>query len=243
MLKVTGLHKNFKAVMAVNNISLEISAGEFFSLIGPNGSGKTTLIKMITGLLQPTSGRIEVNDIDQVAEPKKAKAVIGYIPDEPRIWPSITGEEFLHFAGAFYGMEPQIRQKKIDHYLSLFQLSGIEENYFENYSRGNKQKFSIIAALMHEPKLLLIDEPITGLDPDSVDTVDRLFSQFTKAGGTVLMATHTLSFAETISDRVGLLKQGKILETGTVDDLRRRAGLEKQASLHEVYKKIEHPTK
>ena len=236
MLKIENLTKNFKELKAVDNLNLEIKDGELFSIIGPNGSGKTTIIKMIAGLLRPTEGSVNVAGADVAGEPRATKAEIGYIPDEPRIWQAITGEEFLHFSGAFYGMPPEARRQKINKYLDIFGLGGIEKNYFENYSRGNRQKFTIIAALMHEPKLLLIDEPITGLDPDSADIAKGLFSDFTKNGGSVFMATHTLSVAQEISSRVGILKEGQLLEKGTVEELRDRAKLSKDASLHEIYK-------
>ncbi|MDX1608188.1 MAG: ABC transporter ATP-binding protein [Candidatus Spechtbacterales bacterium] len=238
MLKTEKLTKEFGELKAVDNLNLEIKEGELFSVIGPNGSGKTTIIKMISGLLRPTGGSVSVGGDDVVRNSRSAKAKIGYIPDEPRIWQAITGEEFLHFSGAFYNMPPADRIEKINTYLNIFGLNGIEKNYFENYSRGNKQKFSIIAALIHEPKLLLIDEPITGLDPDSADIAKNLFKEFANNGGAVLMATHTLSVAEEISSRVGVLKEGVLLDEGSINDLRRKAGLGEDGSLHDIYKNL-----
>jgi ABC-2 type transport system ATP-binding protein len=235
MLKINDLHKKFGETVAVDGVSLEIKGGEIFSLIGPNGSGKTTIIKTVAGLLSPGIGEILVAKKDVVKEPEEAKSLVGYIPDEPMCWPSMTGEEFLHFVGALYGIEEPVRVKKISEMLGTFGLSGIEKSYFEDYSRGNKQKFSIMAALLHEPKLLLVDEPIVGLDPESAKTAKKLFSEFAKRGGAVLLVTHTLAVAEEISSHIGLLKNGKIVATGSMKELISASGLKEGARLEDVY--------
>ena len=235
MLEIKNLTKTFDELKAVDDVSVTIKKGEIFSLIGPNGSGKTTIIKVIAGLLQPTGGEVVVYGSNISEDPIKSKSQIGYIPDEPTVWSSMTGEEFLHFTGALFGISNEARAKKISELLSLFKLEGIEKNYFENYSRGNKQKFTIIAALLHSPKILLIDEPIVGLDPHSAEIAKNTFREFANDGGLILMATHTLTVAEEISDRIGVLKQGILIESGTFEYLKGVSKLEGGATLEQVY--------
>lgn len=235
MLEIKNLTKTFDELKAVDDVSVTIKKGEIFSLIGPNGSGKTTIIKVIAGLLQPTEGEVVVYGSNISEDPIKSKSQIGYIPDEPTVWSSMTGEEFLHFTGALFGISNEARAKKISELLSLFKLEGIEKNYFENYSRGNKQKFTIIAALLHSPKILLIDEPIVGLDPHSAEIAKNTFREFANDGGLILMATHTLTVAEEISDRIGVLKQGVLIESGTFEYLKGVSKLEGGATLEQVY--------
>ncbi len=238
MLKVHNLTKVFGKNKAVNGVSFSIEKGEIFSLIGPNSAGKSTLVKNIVGLLQPTSGSIIVNDYDIVKNSEKAKEAIGYIPDEPSIWPHMTGEEFLNFTQALYGIEEDTRIKSIPGLLDIFNLRGVEKNYFEDFSRGNKQKFSILAAISHNPKLLLIDEPIVGLDPTGAEIAKKMFVDYAKNGGAILLVTHTLPVAEEISHRIGFLKNGTLAASGTLKELREQAGLPHDATLEEVYKKL-----
>jgi ABC-2 type transport system ATP-binding protein len=238
MLSIKNLVKSFNNKEVVKDISFEIKAGEILSLIGPNGSGKTTIIKMITGLLQPSSGEIIIGGEDIVKSPEKAKLQIGYIPDEPSIWPYMTGEEFIHFTSALYSIPVKERNEKLPELLAKFNLEGIEKEYFEDYSRGNKQKFSVLAAFAHQPKLLLIDEPIVGLDPSSAVTAKEEFAKFAQDGGGVMLVTHTLSVAEEISDRIGVLSHGKLVALDTLENLRKLANLSESASLEEIYQKL-----
>lgn len=235
MLMVTNLVKKFDDVAAVNDVSFSIAPGEIFSLIGPNSSGKTTIVKSIAGLLRIDRGTITVGGHDVSKEPVESKSMIGYIPDEPSVWGSMTGEEFLHFVGALYGMSPADRIMKIKELLPLFNMSGTEKEEFQNYSRGNKQKFSILTALLHSPKLLLVDEPIVGLDPESSVVAKKLFHDFASAGGSVLLVTHTLPVAQEISARIGVLKGGTLLAVGTFDELRQLAGQDRGVTLEQVY--------
>lgn len=239
MLQIKNLTKKFGRKTAVNNVSLDLKAGEVFCLIGPNGSGKTTLVKSIAGLLQPSSGEIIVERFNVAKNPEQAKSLIGYIPDEPTVWSSVTGEEFLLIVGALYGLTAQQKHDRIPSLLSIFGLSGIEQDYFEDYSRGNKQKFSILAALLHQPKLLLVDEPIVGLDPGSAEIAKIQFKEFAKKGNTVFMVTHTLTVAQEIADRIGFLENGQLKAVGTLAELRQKAGLMPTSSLEEIYKKLE----
>jgi ABC-2 type transport system ATP-binding protein len=236
MLKVHNLTKHFGNNKAVNDVSFTINKGEIFSLIGPNSSGKTTIVKSIIGLLQPTSGSITVGEYDVAKNPEKAKKEIGYIPDEPSIWPYMTGEEFLYFTQALFNVDEKKRLSSIPQLLETFKLQGLEKQYFEEYSRGNKQKFSITAAMSHHPKLLLIDEPIVGLDPTGAEIAKKLFVEYARAGGSILLVTHTLTVAQEISDRIGFLKNGELVIVGTLEELRNKAGLNHEATLEDIYK-------
>lgn len=238
MLEIKNLTKIFGLKTAVDNVSFTVKPGEIFALIGPNGSGKTTIVKTATGLLKPTSGEITINGHNTVKEPVKAKGALGYIPDEPAVWPALTGLEFLHFSGALFGLSEPARQAALPELLGIFGFSGIEHEYFEDYSRGNKQKFAILAALLHKPRLLLIDEPIVGLDPQSAEIAQERFSRFARAGGAVLLVTHTLPVAEAIADRIGILKDGRLAAAGTLSELAKRAGLEAGSGLGEIYKAL-----
>lgn len=211
---------------------------KFFLLLDRIVSGKTTIVKSIIGLLRPTHGSITIDGSDISKKPEEAKAKIGYIPDEPSIWQYMTGEEFLYFTQALFGMDEKTRVESLPELLSLFNLNGLEKGYFEDYSRGNKQKFSIIAAMSHNPKLLLIDEPIVGLDPTGAEIAKKLFVSYARSGGSILLVTHTLTVAEEISDRVGILKNGELVAVGTVPELREKAGLDSNTSLDDIYKKL-----
>lgn len=238
MLSVNNVSKYFGEKKAVNNVSFTINQGEIFSLIGPNSSGKTTLVKSIIGLLQMSEGTITVGGNDVLTHPEKAKSLIGYIPDEPSIWPYMTGEEFLYFTQALFGVKEKTREKELPKLLETLHLKGLEKQAFEEYSRGNKQKFSITSAMVHHPKLLLIDEPIVGLDPTGAEIAKNMFVDFAKKGGAVLLVTHTLPVAEEISDRIGFLKNGSLIAMGTLAELRVQAELPDDATLEDIYKKF-----
>ncbi len=238
MLSVQGITKRFGRKTAVNNVSFAVKPGEIFALIGPNGSGKTTIVKLTAGLLRPTEGDISVFGASVTREPVATKSVVGYIPDEPAVWPAMTGGEFLHFTGALYGVPEKERAARVKKLLATFRLAGLEREYFEDYSRGNKQKFAILAALLHKPKLLLIDEPIVGLDPTSAELAKQEFVAFAKRGGAVLIVTHTLPVAEEIATRIGILKDGALVAQGTMNELRRKARLTPRATLEDIYRKL-----
>ncbi len=236
-ISLKNVTKTFGKVTAVDNLSLDIRKGELYGFIGPNGSGKTTTIKMMTGLYRPNSGTVVVGGSDIEKEPEKAKATFGYIPDEPFIYERMTGREFLYLVGALYGMRREKTTKRLESLKPIFPVEQILDEYAENYSRGNKQKLTILAALLHGPKILIIDEPIVGLDPESTRGVKKLFKDFTREGGTIFVATHTLSFAQDMCTRIGILKDGKILEEGTIKDLQKKARLESR-SLEELYLRL-----
>lgn len=238
ILEVKNLSKKFGNFSALDSISLKLKKGEIFSLIGPNGSGKTTMIKLIVGLLKASSGQIIVKGQNVEEEAIKTKSLIGYVPDEPQVWDRLTGEEFLNLTGVLYGLSENERKEKIERLLKIYGLEGIEKGYFQNYSRGNKQKITFLAALLHEPELLLIDEPIVGLDPKSISITKNELKKYVETKGTVFMATHVLSIAEEIATLVGVLDKGKLVEVGSIEELRQKAGLEKDSSLEEIYLKL-----
>lgn len=235
MLRVEQLDKQYNKTIALSGVSLSLAPGEIYALIGPNGSGKTTLTKIIAGLVRPTGGAVHIADTNILTDPVTAKSHIGYIPDNPEAWGKMTGAEFLHFSGALHGFDTAAREKRIAELLPVFSLNGIEDTYYEHYSRGNRQKFTILAALLHEPDLLLIDEPIVGLDPESVATLEGLLTDFAARGGTVLITTHTLLVAEHIANRVGILSQGQLIASDTIPTLRETAQVAPDASLVTVY--------
>lgn len=210
ILKLNSVSKRFRSVIAVDDFSLEIGSGEIFALIGPNGSGKTTTIKMIAGILRPTNGEITIDGYQIAKEPERAKYQTGYIPDNPDIWEKLTGREFLNFVGSIFNLRQKEIDKRSKEYLDLFGIGEQVDGHFEDYSRGTKQKLTIIAAFLHQPKLLLVDEPVVGLDPESIKITIRLFNNFAKAGGAILLATHTLSTAQEIATGVGVLIDGKL---------------------------------
>lgn len=238
VLTINRFTKKFGELKAVDNVTLSVKSGEVYALIGPNGSGKTTLIKTIAGLLRPNQGKIAVDSVDVIRDPARAKQAIGYIPDEPSAWTGMTGEEFLHFMGALWGVQEVVRKERVKALLALFHLSGIEKGYFEDYSRGNKQKFTIMAGLLHDPKLLLVDEPIVGLDPESAEIAKGEFRKFADHGGAVLVATHTLSVAQEIADVIGVLKNGKLVASAPFAELKSMAKLGGNATLGDVYKAL-----
>jgi ABC-2 type transport system ATP-binding protein len=237
MLRLDRLTKRFGTRVAVDSLSLHVGAGEVYGLIGPNGSGKTTTVKMVTGLYRPTGGRVLVGGHDLGADPEAAKRLIGYIPDEPFVYEKMSGREFLHLVGELYGVPRPERTSKITEMLDLYSLEGIVDGYMESYSRGNKQKLAVLASLLHDPKLLVVDEPIVGLDPESAIRTRELLKRFAAGGGAVLLCTHTLAFAEAVCHRVGLLKDGRLIREGDLQALRGEAGLP-GASLEAVYLRL-----
>ena len=222
MIRLTDLTKRYGKFTAVNGISLHVPRGELFGLLGPNGAGKTTTMRMIAGILQPTGGAVLVGGVDMLAKPLEAKARIGFIPDRPFVYDKLTGGEFLRFAAALYGQDGPVVERRIDELLEVFDLTPWKHELTEAYSHGMRQKLIICGALVHRPELIIVDEPMVGLDPKSARLLKDLFRQFVDRGGTVLMSTHTLEVAEVMCDRIAIVFQGKIAASGTMAELRQQ---------------------
>jgi len=211
MLKLTNLTKNFGKFSAVNNINLEINAGDFFGFLGQNGAGKTTTIKMITGLYAPTSGTVHIGGIDIQKNHIEAKMLIGYIPDQPFLYEKLTGKEFLYFCGGLYQIEKNKLRNKIDEIIYQLKIEQWVDKRTEEYSQGMKQRIAIASSLLHDPKLLVVDEPMVGLDPQSAVIVKNVLKEKAQQGVAIFMSTHSLNVAEEICSRIGIIKDGKMI--------------------------------
>ena len=222
MIRLTNLTKRYGKFTAVDAIDLEIRRGELFGFLGPNGAGKTTTMRMIAGILQPTSGRIEIAGDDLAREPIRAKSRLGFIPDRPFVYDKLTGAEFLRFVAALYGQDGEPIERRMAELLDLFELTPWKDELVESYSHGMRQKLIISSALLHKPEVIVVDEPMVGLDPKGQKFLKDLFRAFVERGGTVLMSTHTLDTVEEMCDRIGIIAGGKILACGTMAEIRQQ---------------------
>jgi len=211
MIELENVTKKFGDFTAVDNINLKIKSGEFFGFLGPNGAGKTTTIKMITGLYSPTSGKIKICGIDIQQNPIEAKMNIGYIPDEPFLYDKLTGLEYLYFCGGLYKIDKNFLRDRIEELIETFELREWINKLTEEYSRGMRQRIAIASALLHNPKVIVIDEPIVGLDPQSALIVKKTLKEYSLKGASVFMSTHLLTIAEELCDRIAIIKNGKII--------------------------------
>jgi len=236
MISIQNVTKNYGRKVAVDNLSLEVAAGEFFAVLGPNGAGKTTTIKMIAGLLRATSGRIIVGGCDVQADPIAAKKVCAYVPDQPFLYDKLSGLEFMTFIGDLYGVDGAEAKKEIDRLVELFGMKDFIRELSESYSHGMKQRLVLAATLLHKPKVIMVDEPLVGLDPHTARLVKQVFREQARSGTSIFMSTHVLSVAEDFADRIGIMLQGKIVALGKLDELRKQAQLE--GRLEDVFFKI-----
>ena len=223
MIRLTNLTKRYGSFTAVNGINLEVPRGELFGFLGPNGAGKTTTMRMIAGILRPTGGSVEVGGIDVVANPVAAKSKLGYIPDRPFIYEKLTGTEFLRFVAGLYDQEGPDVEHRAHELLALFDLEEWRDEMVESYSHGMRQKLIISSAFVHRPEVIVVDEPMVGLDPKAARILKDLFREYTRRGHTVMMSTHTLEVAETMCDRIAIIQGGVIRACGTMADLRASA--------------------
>ncbi|MDH4164521.1 MAG: ABC transporter ATP-binding protein [Nitrospirota bacterium] len=235
MIKLTDLTKNYGALTAVNSISLTVEPGEVFGFLGPNGAGKTTTIKMIAGLLQPTSGTIEIRGFNVQKDPLQAKRITGFIPDRPYLYDKLTATEFMSFTAALYDLGKP--ERRIAELLELFGLSDWADELVENYSHGMKQRLVMASSLLHEPKVLVVDEPMVGLDPRGARLVKDLFKDLASKGVTVFMSTHTLEIVEAMCTRVAIINKGEIIADGSVEELGKLARME-NSHLEPIFLKL-----
>ena len=211
MLQIKNIVKKFGYFSAVNGINVHINQGELYGFLGPNGAGKTTTIKMIAGIYAPTSGSITINGIDISKNPVKAKLQIGYVPDQPYLYEKLTGREFLYFSGGLYNLDKKTIQHKIDELVEILNIESWLDKRTEEYSQGMRQRITIASALLHNPKLIVLDEPMVGLDPQSAVLVKKILNKKVTEGASVFVSTHSLSFAEEICSRIGIIKAGTMI--------------------------------
>jgi len=237
MIVLRNLTKHYGGTKAVNGISLEVSAGEIFGFIGPNGAGKTTTIRMMGGILAPTSGGIEIGGIDMTRDPQSAKKMIGFIPDRPFLYEKLTGMEFMRFSADLYGVGEEAFLERSERILRQFALYEWRDELIEAYSHGMKQRLIISAALLHEPRVLIVDEPMVGLDPAGIKMVKEILRDLARQGTTVFMSTHTLAVAEDLCDRIGVISRGSLIATGTVGELKNIAET-REGDLEDVFLRL-----
>ncbi|MDC3413890.1 ABC transporter ATP-binding protein [Terrihalobacillus insolitus] len=233
-VKLTNLSKSYGKHNAVPNLNLEVKKGELFGFLGPNGAGKTTTIKMITGLLEPSSGTAEVNGIDIWKKPIEGKKKIAYVPDQPNVYPKLTGWDYLNFVGSVFRIPKDQFQSKAKELLQIFNLTDQADDLIESYSHGMKQKIAICGALISDPDVLFLDEPTVGLDPKSARSLKNLLRELCDNGMTAFVSTHILEIAEQMCDRVGIILDGNIIALGTMDELRSGNGNADQ-SLEDIF--------
>lgn len=219
MIKLTNVTKKFNSVIAVDNLSLEVPQGQFLGFLGPNGAGKTTTIKMMTGLLIPTSGQIVINGNDIIQDPVEAKLNIGYVPDQPYLYDKLTGREYLYFCGGLYKIPGDDIDDLVNESIRLFELEKWIDKRAENYSQGMAQRVVFASALLHNPKVIIIDEPMVGLDPRSANIIKEVLKERCRKGSTVFMSTHILTVAEELCQRIVFIKNGKIIYDYSIEEL------------------------
>src|SRR5438477_11544274 len=223
MIRLTALSKRYGSFTAVNGIDLSVPRGQLFGFLGPNGAGKTTTLRMIAGILRPTTGRIEIAGIDIVADPSAEKSKLGFIPDRPFIYEKLTGAEFLRFVAGLYDQSGAQVEHRVRELLALFDLEEWRDELVESYSHGMRQKLIISSAFVHRPEVIVVDEPMVGLDPKAARILKDLFREYTRRGNTIMMSTHTLAVAEAMFDRIAIIQAGRIRAAGTMKDLREHA--------------------
>jgi ABC-2 type transport system ATP-binding protein len=235
MIEIVDLTKRYSSVLAVDSLNLVVRPGEVFACLGPNGAGKTTTIRMMMGLLQPTSGRVLLGGHDLATEPEEAKRICGFVPDRPHVYEKLTGREVLGFIAGLYGVAPDEAERRADELLRLFDLEDWQGELVETYSHGMKQRLVMAGALIHRPKVLILDEPMVGLDPRGARLLKRTLRALAAQGVTVFMSTHSLEVAEELADRVGIIYQGQLIACGTVEDLRLQAGSHRADKLEAIF--------
>ena len=236
-VELRGVVKRYGEILAVDNVDLSIKSAEVFGLLGPNGSGKSTTLKMLLGLVQPDSGSVNVLGIDVQKDPVAVKRLVGYVPESPRLYEFLTGIEYLDFIGDVYGMQTEEKKARINEYLKALELEGREGDMISSYSEGMKQKIALISAFLHRPKLLILDEPLSGLDPRSARIVKDFLHELKGQGVTTIMSTHVLEIAQALCDRIAIMYHGRLLALGSMDELRQMAKLP-DSGLEDIFLKL-----
>ena len=234
MIEIKNLSKSYNKgnVKAVDNLNLTVQKGEIFGFLGPNGAGKTTTIKMIVGLLNPDSGSVTIKGFDNRVNPLEAKSNIGYVPDNPNLYDRLTGTEYLNFMADVYQVPSGLRKERISHYLEMFDLKDAAADLIKSYSHGMKQKIALTGALIHDPSVWILDEPMVGLDPKSAHLLKEQMREHCDKGNTVFFSTHILEVAEKLCDRIGIIHKSKLIAIGTMDELRQG---DKKDSLENIF--------
>jgi ABC-2 type transport system ATP-binding protein len=236
MIELRNVSKRYGTKVAVQNLNLSVPEGELFAFLGPNGAGKTTTIKMLCGLLFPTEGTVSVGGFDLRDQGDQARRMISFVPDQPFLYEKLSGREFLQFTCDLYGMDKDHAREQMARVIDLFHLEDFVDDLTERYSHGMRQRTVFAAALVHEPRLLIADEPTVGLDPKSIRELKTLLRQQTAQGVTVFLSTHTLDIAQELADRIGILDHGRLLACGTMDDLRKQAA--RDGTLEDLFLQI-----
>jgi ABC-2 type transport system ATP-binding protein len=237
MIELRNLSKRYGNLVAVNRLNLTVGKGEIFGFIGPNGAGKTTTLRMMGGILAPTEGSVVIDGMNMAQEPEKAKRVIGFIPDRPFLYEKLTGFEFLRFKADLYGIGDGVFHVKAQRSLRQFSLEDWGDELIESYSHGMKQRLVMAGAILHDPKVIVVDEPMVGLDPAGIRMAKRLFRDLAQRGTTIFMSTHTLGVAEDVCDRIGIIHRGALIATGTLDELKRRTQVP-EGDLEEIFLRL-----
>ena len=237
MLELNGVTKRYGEFTAVRNLNLTVPRGHIFGFLGPNGAGKTTTIRMMAGVLLPTSGRILIGGDDLAEDPGEAKSRIGYIPDRPYLYEKLTGREFLRFVSGLWGRDGRETEERAGRLMDLFSLTEWKDELVESYSHGMRQKLLISSALIHQPELVVVDEPMVGLDPKAARILKDLLRTYVENGGTVFLSSHTLEVVEVLCDVLAIIHEGTVIARGTMDELRAqvKAG---EADLEEIFLRV-----
>lgn len=236
MIHIDALGKKFGSFWALRDLNLHVKQGEVFGFLGPNGAGKTTTMRMLVGLIRPSEGSLSVAGIDVLTEPIRVRQLIGFIPDRPYLYEKLTAREFLLFTAGMYGLDPRKQEKRTEELLELFGLKDWTNELVESFSHGMKQRLIMAASIIHQPQLLVVDEPMVGLDPRGAVLVKELFRRLVRDGaGTVFLSTHTLEVAEELCDRVAILNKGKIVAIGDMQSIRQQVGADSDENLESMF--------
>ena len=233
-ITIRDLYKNYGEVRALDGINIEIPGGQIFGILGPNGSGKTTMLKIISSIMEPTTGLVSVNGINVMGDPMKVKSIIGYVPETPNLYESLTPIEFLGFVGSIRKIDHEILTERIYRFAKAFEIEDNLNNFIGSLSFGTKQKVAIISAFLHDPEIIILDEGMNGLDPRSAKILKNLLLEYVSSGRTVLFSTHVLEVAESVCHRMAIIYKGRIMDVGTLKELRESAGRH-DANLEDIF--------